>query len=68
MEYEFYESYRIGKIRNEVECPARLDNSEVMKISYNFRNKIINDSKTIEPPIILLSTTGVVLLVYIYYY
>ena len=36
MEYEFYESYRIGKIRNEVECPAGLENSEVMKISYNF--------------------------------
>ena len=36
MEYEFYESYRIGKIRNEVECPAGLENSEVMKIGYNF--------------------------------
>jgi len=25
MEYEFYESYRIGKIRNEVECPTGLE-------------------------------------------
>ena len=36
MEYEFYESYRIGKIRNEVEYPAGLEYSEVLKISYNF--------------------------------
>jgi len=36
MEHEFYESYRIAKIRNEVECPAGLENSEVIKIRYNF--------------------------------
>jgi len=37
MEHEVYESYRIGRLRNEVECPAGLENSEVINNSHNFK-------------------------------
>jgi len=37
MEHEIYESYRIGRLRNEVECPAGLENSEVIKINHNLK-------------------------------
>jgi len=39
MEHEVYESYRIGRLRNEVECPARLGNSEVINNSHNFKKQ-----------------------------
>jgi len=42
----------IKKESNTVECPTGLENSVVKQIVIIFRNKIINDSKTIEPPII----------------
>ena len=52
MERNVYEPYRIGRKRNIVECPTGLENSLVKQIVIILRNKIINDSKTIEPPII----------------